>query len=861
MDFYKYITSYLTDGTKSFLKLDQNKIFQNNTNKFLLYSRTLNKIDFIDTLKLKNLGSENNRFNYLYANLGSDIHADYIYSNWTSDIFTATDNILTLNGSSKWLLYSDNSTLFNIYKDTKNNLKFNIVNSVLNFTNSNIAQLTSNIEKSTNIKTNNLILKEYPIKSTNEIPSKTENAICQWEKIDNGVLDTKILDREFLNNCSFNDDSLISNIKQSYYLEKPIKYQYKKADLKIFFNSSSGTYTMSSQNNNITISGTSYIIDGVSYSPTINKTDYPAGYNDRVTYTGSDNPSEATSSTKYNWKSTYADTSTNLKYYTLTGETETSTNSNTYNITDILIKPVVTIKSSTSKPSGGTVTFDITNNNNVRVVAHYYLTIVGVSTSAIYTTDVPAHSVLQDVICTFSGYQGNKVAIITLYFTASDCVTSDGVDASTQLPALTVASSEHTLKKYTYLLKIYHFGPTIEITDEEDQDQEYNSIVNPASFARLPNSYEVVSTDPSASFRVVEDTNISLFYRYKLKPIVITSASMISVRTLRVRWSSSNAIACSGHCYVKYTDHNVVESISFAANSSGYTDISVDNYSGSAYIGAVSSTSGVDSGVSNTVYYIYLTYSVTYTSRNSSGTTLDVFTRSYRGGDSVDCTLVGNSRSISGYDFSSASPTSYSNLNANQTCTLTYTAKAKETIHANGSSTLKVGSTNNIYVSDASGKAIGGITVYSSDTSIFTVSLSSGTLYHVTGVSSGSAKLKCSASGYNDLDVTINVQSASLAAPTASDVTASANEIDQSLTITDFSFTLYNSNNVGVSYTLALDIGATNTLNHSGTISANSSKVINLNASGDYSSFQGSLSVTFTAGGYESSTLDEQVQA
>lgn len=64
----------------------------------------------------------------------------------------------------------------------------------------------------------------------------------------------------------------------------------------------------------------------------------------------------------------------------------------------------------------------------------------------------------------------------------------------------------------------------------------------------------------------------------------------------------------------------------------------------------------------------------------------------------------------------------------------------------------------------------------------------------------------------------------------------------------------------GLAITQCLDIGATS-LNDSGTISANSSKVINLSTQGGYSSFQGSLSVTFTASGYESSTLDEPVQA
>lgn len=184
--------------------------------------------------------------------------------------------------------------------------------------------------------------------------------------------------------------------------------------------------------------------------------------------------------------------------------------------------------------------------------------------------------------------------------------------------------------------------------------------------------------------------------------------------------------------------------------------------------------------------------------------------------------------------------------------TLTYTVTTLSTIYFNGASSVEVGSTSNIYISDSAGDAISGLTVVSSDTGIGTIELVSGTLYHLAGVTAGTFIITASATGYtsNSHSITSSLPTPTLSQPeiTYTD-TVTANQDGSYYKKSVVSVT--NSNSVGVSYSASV-----NGITSSGSLGPNATTTIGTwEVTDSYGSDTFSVSCSFEASGYNGSSI------
>lgn len=184
--------------------------------------------------------------------------------------------------------------------------------------------------------------------------------------------------------------------------------------------------------------------------------------------------------------------------------------------------------------------------------------------------------------------------------------------------------------------------------------------------------------------------------------------------------------------------------------------------------------------------------------------------------------------------------------------TLTYTVTTLSTIYFNGASSVEVGSTSNIYISDSAGDAISGLTVVSSDTGIGTIELVSGTLYHLAGVTAGTFIITASATGYtsNSHSITSSLPTPTLSQPeiTYTD-TVEANQDGSYYKKSVVSVT--NSNSAGVTYSASV-----NGITSSGSLGPNATTTIGTwEVTDSYGSDTFSVSCSFEASGYNGSSI------
>ena len=154
------------------------------------------------------------------------------------------------------------------------------------------------------------------------------------------------------------------------------------------------------------------------------------------------------------------------------------------------------------------------------------------------------------------------------------------------------------------------------------------------------------------------------------------------------------------------------------------------------------------------------TLEVSYTNSNSVNASGEFY---YQGGayhTTKTFTTGTHTMTITGVPVASSScfagAVSYSGYTDSTTSnTLSYSETTLSTIYFNGSSTVSVGGTASIYISDSSGNAISGLTVSTGSSTTFSISLVSGTQYQLTGISAGTGTLYASATGYTSKSVTI----------------------------------------------------------------------------------------------------------
>lgn len=91
-------------------------------------------------------------------------------------------------------------------------------------------------------------------------------------------------------------------------------------------------------------------------------------------------------------------------------------------------------------------------------------------------------------------------------------------------------------------------------------------------------------------------------YTASLSAIVITSAIMTSSSNLRVSWSNPNSVECKGYVYGQ---NGISQSsiVTFGANATGTTNITVANVASQAYVGAVTADGYTASVIGDSVNY------------------------------------------------------------------------------------------------------------------------------------------------------------------------------------------------------------------------------------------------------------------
>lgn len=196
MNFYKYLTSYLSSNSNFKLTLTQDNIYDNYS-KYYLISQNKNSFDFIQNIIFTNLGDNNNKFNILYSSdenlilniIGVSktikIALKDLVANWyLTDL--SIDTYIALVKNKIWYIYAkDNLLDFRFLNNVTDSSKINY-NGTWNIediqaTNGSITNLNA-----TSFKIGTAIIKEDTI-----TPSTTENALVFCS-------DNKILDLNFL---------------------------------------------------------------------------------------------------------------------------------------------------------------------------------------------------------------------------------------------------------------------------------------------------------------------------------------------------------------------------------------------------------------------------------------------------------------------------------------------------------------------------------------------------------------------------------------------------------------------------------------------------------------------------------------
>lgn len=152
------------------------------------------------------------------------------------------------------------------------------------------------------------------------------------------------------------------------------------------------------------------------------------------------------------------------------------------------------------------------------------------------------------------------------------------------------------------------------------------------------------------------------------------------------------------------------------------------------------------------------TYSVVFTATNPNDIACNLWTANYTEAFTDQGTISANGTLSFTITSSSTTGIAHAYLKLDNVRS-TENAKSWEytpsTIHVNGASSVSVGGTANIYITDSAGDAISGLTVSTGSSTTFSISLVSGAQYQLTGISAGTGTLYLGATGYTSKSVTI----------------------------------------------------------------------------------------------------------
>lgn len=206
MNFYKYLTSYLSSTSNFKLTLDKNNIYDNYS-KYYLITQSKNSFDFTQNIVFTNLGDSSNKFNTLYSSdenlvlniIGvsktTKIALKDLVANWyLTDLSIETYMALVKNKI--WYIYAkDNLLDFRFLTNTTDDSKINY-NGTWNIQDANASNGSIVNLNATSFKIGTVAIKE-----DNITPSTSENALVFCS-------DNKILDLNFLslNNYDYTTD-------------------------------------------------------------------------------------------------------------------------------------------------------------------------------------------------------------------------------------------------------------------------------------------------------------------------------------------------------------------------------------------------------------------------------------------------------------------------------------------------------------------------------------------------------------------------------------------------------------------------------------------------------------------------------